>query len=365
MYKISVIIPAYNAERYVRYAVQSSLNQTLSDIEIIVVDDGSTDGTARVIEDEFANEPRVKLIRQPENGGVGKARNTGIENASGEYIAFLDSDDCMCGDCLQTLYDGAEGADVVQSLGFYIPKVPDVPDDLTTLTASELMPVKIDMIEENECPMWAPSDRIERFSEWLNIRYHCSIWSKLYKREMIMANGIRFDMLEMAEDFIFHFKCLWYAKDYRILPDKLYIYRTGDDSETRKSKTPAYLKKVLRAQIGAAKAVSAFLDNEDYFKGNPAARVGAVRLTLGILDKMYLIPVFNEIGSDALKNDASMYDLFLKECKDDAALVEYLFYRMHETVTDGVDAAAMFSDSDSFKKSKKAFDESAKAYLEK
>src|SRR5919106_5413407 len=89
---VSVIMPAYNAEKYIAGSIRSVIVQTYSDWELIVVDDGSTDSTATVVQEFVARDPRIKYIFQ-ENGRLGKARNTGIRNSSGPLIAFLDSDD--------------------------------------------------------------------------------------------------------------------------------------------------------------------------------------------------------------------------------------------------------------------------------
>lgn len=96
---ISVIIPVYNAEKYVSEAIESVLNQTIKPLEIILIDDGSTDASAEKVKEYI---PNVELISQ-ENRGIGGARNTGIENSKGEIIAFLDSDDFWPEDHLQVL----------------------------------------------------------------------------------------------------------------------------------------------------------------------------------------------------------------------------------------------------------------------
>lgn len=89
--KISVVIPLYNKERTIVQTIESVINQTFTDFEIVVVNDGSTDKSASLV--AGLDDPRVRLINQ-ENGGVSKARNTGIKEAKGKYIAFLDGDDC-------------------------------------------------------------------------------------------------------------------------------------------------------------------------------------------------------------------------------------------------------------------------------
>ena len=105
MTKISVILPVFNGERFIAKAIESVLDQSLKDFELIIVDDGSTDSTREVI-DSFDDE-RIILISQP-NQGPGQARNSGLEVASGEYVMFLDADDWFCSDALETAYNEAK-----------------------------------------------------------------------------------------------------------------------------------------------------------------------------------------------------------------------------------------------------------------
>ena len=110
--KISVIIPCYNVEKYLRECLDSVVNQTLKDIEIICVNDGSTDGTQKILEEYAQKDDRILLINKP-NGGLSLARNTGMEKMRGEYVAFLDSDDWVDLDFYEKLYNAAKqnGAD--------------------------------------------------------------------------------------------------------------------------------------------------------------------------------------------------------------------------------------------------------------
>jgi hypothetical protein len=98
---VSIVIPAYNCEPYIRQTILSAFHQADAQTEIIVVDDGSTDDTAAVLNELLQAWPRLRVIRQ-ENRGVSAARNIGIEHARGEYIMFLDSDDMLCGDCVHS-----------------------------------------------------------------------------------------------------------------------------------------------------------------------------------------------------------------------------------------------------------------------
>ena len=92
MAKVSIIIPVYNVESYLRRCLDSVVNQTLKDIEIILVNDGSTDGSLAICEEYAKNDDRIKIITR-KNGGLSAARNTGLDNATSEYIGFIDSDD--------------------------------------------------------------------------------------------------------------------------------------------------------------------------------------------------------------------------------------------------------------------------------
>ena len=111
---VSVVIPVYNVEKYLSECLDSVIGQTLREIEIICVNDGSTDSSAAIAEEYVRKDSRVKLISQP-NGGLSAARNTGMKAARGEYVAFLDSDDCLTENALEKLYRQSrdEGLDIL------------------------------------------------------------------------------------------------------------------------------------------------------------------------------------------------------------------------------------------------------------
>ncbi len=115
MPKISVLIPAYNVERYIVRCLDSVIRQTLADIEIVIVNDRSTDGTAAIIDEYAARDSRIKVINHPENCGLLWTRKTGVEASSGDYLMFLDSDDALKPEACERLYTEAIGneADMV------------------------------------------------------------------------------------------------------------------------------------------------------------------------------------------------------------------------------------------------------------
>ena len=99
--QISIIIPAYNVEKYIEETLRSIEKQTFSDFEVLVIDDGSDDGTFDIVKSIASQDRRIKIYTQ-DNSGQGKARNTGIDNAQGEYLTFVDSDDLVLPDYLST-----------------------------------------------------------------------------------------------------------------------------------------------------------------------------------------------------------------------------------------------------------------------
>lgn len=114
MIAVSVIVPVYNVVPYLRRGLDSLVNQTLGDIEIICVDDKSTDGSLEILREYAKKYPKIKLVEFPENCGVSDARNAGMEIATGEYIGFMDPDDFVEYDFYEKLYNAANGADLVK-----------------------------------------------------------------------------------------------------------------------------------------------------------------------------------------------------------------------------------------------------------
>ena len=104
MDKVTVIVPIYNVEKYVRQAIESTINQTYKNLEIILVDDGSTDSSKQICDEYKEKYDRVKVIHK-ENGGLSDARNAGLEECTGKYIMFLDSDDFLEPDAVENMYN--------------------------------------------------------------------------------------------------------------------------------------------------------------------------------------------------------------------------------------------------------------------
>ena len=123
--KVSILVPAYNVEAYLDECLQSLLSQTLKEIEIVVVDDGSSDRTATIAEQYAASDSRIRVIRLPEHQGVSHARNACLAQAQGEYLSFVDSDDTISSTAMEELYHKAKTTDVDIALGSMLYCYPD------------------------------------------------------------------------------------------------------------------------------------------------------------------------------------------------------------------------------------------------
>ena len=222
---VSVIIPIYNTERYLRECLDSVLSQTLRGIEVICVNDGSTDGSLSVMREYEARDPRVRVVDKP-NGGYGHSVNRGLSEARGEYVAIVEPDDFIDAHMYEDLMaaarlSGDTAADVVKSAywNYY-----DVEGEPPRIEAPNLM----------NC-MPAESFQFTAHTHWEVLYHHPSIWSAIYRREFIEERGIR--MIEPKgagwADNPFFFETLLQAQSIVWVPAAYYFYRqTNPDSSS-------------------------------------------------------------------------------------------------------------------------------------
>lgn len=213
---VSIIIPVYNAEKYLSACVQSALSQTYKNIEIICVDDGSTDSSPEILKKFASDNPSIKIITQ-KNAGGGAARNKGLDNASGKYVYFFDSDDIAASDLIEKALARAVecDADLVAFHGYTF-----VNDDVSTkkfksgynkniITNSE------SVVSYKDCPGTILS--------LVNV----VPWNKLIRRDFLIQNNIRFLNLTTADDVTFSALCNAYAEKIAFVDNALLYYRVG------------------------------------------------------------------------------------------------------------------------------------------
>ena len=181
---VSVIIPVYNVKPYICECLNSVINQTYENLEIIIIDDGSSDGSGKICEKYQKKDNRIQVIHQP-NQGLSAARNTGLKAMHGEVVAFLDSDDALMPDMIETLMNAMERSDAdVAACSFYICQ-----------TEKQMNRSNMIRIWKLENAFLSSQDALKRF---IDDRLNASVWNKLYKRDLF--DDLRFPDGRCFED---------------------------------------------------------------------------------------------------------------------------------------------------------------------
>ena len=190
--KISVIIPIYNSEKYLDRCIQSAVQQVYPNLEILLVDDGSVDSSGKLCDEWQEKDHRIRVIHK-ENGGLSDARNAGLDAATGDYIAFLDSDDYLAPDMLQNLFSAAKAADAKISICNFL----YVDEDGRPLSwRNRTFPIRDEVISGLEA---VDRTMMDEEKGW----YYVTAWNKLYRKELF--SDIRFPFGKIHEDeFIAH-----------------------------------------------------------------------------------------------------------------------------------------------------------------
>ena len=215
--RFSIIIPAYNAEAYLQRCLDSIFSQEFTDYEVIVIDDGSTDGTATLLE----GYPQVKVIPQ-ENHGMATARNRGIDKAKGEYILFVDSDDELMPHALSNLAPQINGEDII---GFG-----------SSIYNEETQTITHYPLHTTHYTLHTGWDYFNHHRlETTPVHFVC-VWQRAYRRAFLAENNMHFvDGLRRAEDDLFTTMVMLHARSVKTIPDTLYIYHVRQGSITRTS----------------------------------------------------------------------------------------------------------------------------------
>lgn len=218
MIKISVIIPVYNVEKYIEKCINSVIYQSYSNLEIIIVDDGSIDHSGIMCDEYSKLDERIKVIHKP-NGGLSSARNVGINESCGEYLSFIDSDDWIEIDMLQKLIDACiTNASDIAMCGRFRVVEDEVTDDNT----------------QSSVVVWNKNEAIERLLTWTNIDH--SVCDKIFRKELF--NNLRFPENRYYEDMFVTCKLLYRANNVVHIGESKYYYLNRIDSITHEEFSP-------------------------------------------------------------------------------------------------------------------------------
>ncbi len=241
--KVSIIVPAYNVEKYLEKCISSLVNQTLQEIEIIIVNDGSTDRTKQIAEELAKHDKRIKFISQA-NKLQGAARNAGTNISTGEYLGFVDADDWVDLDYYEKLYLAAKKYNSDIALANYI----RIGNGKT----------KKRLNIDKEVFVTSLNDKINMCSQ---IKNPCPT-NKIYKRELLIKNNIEWEEGVYCEDKVFTLKAIYYANGVVSVPGINYYYYRNPNSTVNK-KDKKHLKKILADKSNALKNTIQFLRKQN------------------------------------------------------------------------------------------------------
>lgn len=224
--KLSVIVPIYNVEKYLKQCLTSIVGQTYCDLEIILINDGSTDKSSRICDEFAANDPRIMVIHQP-NGGVSVARNIGISKATGEYLTFVDSDDWLA-------------LEMYESMLVQIKKRPD----LDMVMCDSILIKSNSKIKNTESIRRGYYSRLEIISDLYPVLLVTEQFGKipivsactcLMRRSVLINNHIRFEpSLRYSEDYLFMADIVVHTHSYYYLKGEyFYNYRQYEESRSK------------------------------------------------------------------------------------------------------------------------------------
>jgi CDP-glycerol glycerophosphotransferase len=269
MPRISVVVPIYNVEAYLEPCLESLARQTVDDLEAVLVDDGSTDRSAEIAEAFVSRDPRFKLIRQA-NGGLSAARNTGIDAATGEFLAFLDSDDALPHNAYELLLGALDstGSDFASG---NVHRLSQWSTTQSRFLAKAFATTRL-------------KTHVTQFRPLLADR---TAWNKLFRRSFWDRHGLRFPEGVVHEDIPVVIPAHFMADSVDVLSDPVYLYRVREDGNL--SITQRRLEqRVLLDRLAAVEHVSSYLAEHGPKKGkrwyDESVVADDLRLHLNILD---------------------------------------------------------------------------------
>ena len=217
--RFSIIIPAYNAEAYLQRCLDSIFSQEFDDFEVIVINDGSSDGTSVLLDGYTSKHSNLHILSQ-NNQGMATARNRGLDAAQGDYILFVDSDDELMPQALSILAPQLTGEDIV---GF------------GTRIYNEQTGTNIDFqLSTNDSKQYSGWDYFNLYRLKSTPVHFVCIWQRVYRRAFLAENNMHFvDGLRRAEDDLFTTMVMLHARSIKTIADTLYIYHVRKGSITR------------------------------------------------------------------------------------------------------------------------------------
>lgn len=227
---VSIIIPVYNSEQFIRRCVEGVLSQSYQDFELILVDDGSTDRSGCILDEYAAKDNRIIVIHK-ENGGISSARNAGLDAASGRFVYFIDSDDFIRPDLLEKALPGMEAG--YDTVAFSFETVPHRKHNKNRegILCRKEKEIILDTDIKRYAFITGPFRR--RAIRW-------EVWNKIFRRDLIEKWNIRFadNRRVFAEDMCFTYCYIAHISRIKVIPDVLYAYQRHQGSVSESNRDP-------------------------------------------------------------------------------------------------------------------------------
>lgn len=287
---ITVIVSVYNGEHYLEECIQSILNQTYYNLEIILINDGSTDRSGEILDKYKALDKRILVIHK-ENSGVSLSRNVGLDIAHGEYICLLDQDDMFAPDYIEYYYS------IIRKSGAEIAVTPKAKRFCGT--------VALDDNHIKACD-FKIVDGGEAVKMMLYYKFVIAPWNKMISRSLIESNTLRFDKRFFSgEGFLFSIQCFQSATTVAIGKQEVYYYRLDNSN----SGMTRYKESVIRSSIYAQQVIEDVITNKtsDIIKACHYAKWHT-----------YCDCLNTFVGCDAVSENRKLYEMIKKYCKDNA-----------------------------------------------
>lgn len=314
--KISIIVPVYGVEKYLDRCVQTLIHQSLKEIEIILIDDESPDRCPQMCDEYAKIDSRVRVIHK-KNGGLGMARNTGIEAAQGEFISFIDSDDFVDIKTYETVYQKAQEKNLDTCFFRFcryfnngkIEQVKDSAEENYFLTEKDRKEFLLEMVGP-------------KASYPLPEKYSMSVCKAIYSLKLIKENNIRFvsERTVASEDLIFHLDYIPTTKRIGYLPYTFYYYFVNTNSITTTYSEEKYMRLIKLLQIVENK-LSNFCPYEEY-KMHYYAQVIRIYKVILRFESLKKTPLLERIKTINKKTDSSI----LKTMFANISIKDYSFF---------------------------------------
>lgn len=302
MTEISIIIPIYNTGNFLKKCLDSVLNQTFKNIEVILINDGSTDNSGDICDNYAKKDSRVKVIHK-QNEGVSVARNTGIQTATGEYIGFIDSDDWIAPDMYEKMYNNAIETKSYIVMCDAVTKYDNKPDEEDTITQLN-----------NSCILEKKEIYPSLLMEIAGSACRC-----IYKREILINNNIIFPVgIKFSEDRIFNILAMGYSQKISYIKEPYYFRYMRKGSAVNKY-YENMINMVFRARECTMEAIDTAWNCDQKYKDMYENQT--VALTFSAIN--------NEFSKDSKKTFKEKYNNVKKICKNEE--IRYTIKRAKKT----------------------------------